>query len=79
VTEDAGVGHGAVPSVNLRSNLVTDCCLMIRIGSPRRPRNDSGGQYSAQSPRNDSGTKEKIPVPPFLRGARGDRDLIVKQ
>ena len=25
------------------------------------------------------GTKEKTPVPPFLRGARGDLDLIVKQ
>jgi hypothetical protein len=24
-------------------------------------------------------TKEKTPVPPFLRGARGDLDLIVKQ
>ena len=25
------------------------------------------------------GTKEKTPVPPFLRGARGDLDLMVKQ
>ena len=25
------------------------------------------------------GTKENTPVPPFLRGARGDLDLIVKQ
>jgi hypothetical protein len=25
------------------------------------------------------GTKDRTPVPPFLRGARGDLDLIVKQ
>ncbi|MEZ2344000.1 MAG: hypothetical protein ACBR14_23100, partial [Microcoleus sp.] len=32
-------------------------------------------------PRGDGGrgTKEKTPVPPFLRGARGDLALIVKQ
>ena len=25
------------------------------------------------------GTREKIPVPPLIRGARGDRTLIVRQ
>jgi hypothetical protein len=47
--------------VNLRSNVVRDCCLTLRFRSPLAPLKKGGTRVFSKSP--------------FLRGIEGDLDL----